>query len=58
MKGEFIVLDLGANTKLSARYLIDNAILGSSLATVLLKIEKPSIYLLMLEKKIQKEMMK
>ncbi len=46
MKGESIVLDLGANTKLSARYLIDNAILGSSLASVLLKIEKPSIGLL------------
>ena len=29
--GESIVLDLGANTKLNSRYLIDNAILGSAL---------------------------
>lgn len=46
MKGESIVLDLGANTKLNARYLIDNALLGSSLATILLKIENPSIGIL------------
>ena len=46
MKGESIVLDLGANSKLSTRYLIDNAILGSSLATILLKIKKPSIGIL------------
>ncbi len=46
LKGESIVLDLGANTKLDARYLIDNAILGSSLASILFKIEKPSIGLL------------
>ena len=46
MKGESIVLDLGANTKLSAKYLIDNAVLGASLASIILKIEKPSIGLL------------
>tara|TARA_Y100000816_G_scaffold292150_1_gene286086 strand:+ start:527 stop:1537 length:1011 start_codon:yes stop_codon:yes gene_type:complete len=46
LRGESIVLDLGANTKLSSKYLIDNAILGSSLAKILLKIEKPSIGIL------------
>lgn len=46
MKGESIVLDLGANTKLSERYLIDNAILGSSLASILFKMDKPSIGIL------------
>ena len=46
MNGESIVLDLGANTKLSAKYLIDNAILGSSLAKILFKINKPSIGIL------------
>ena len=46
MKGESIVLDLGANTKLSSRYLLDNAILGSSLAKILLKIEEPSVGIL------------
>ena len=46
LKGESIVLDLGANTKLDSRYLIDNAILGSSLASILLKINDPSIGLL------------
>ena len=46
MKSESIVLDLGANTKMNARYLIDNAILGSSLATILLKIDKPKIGIL------------
>ncbi len=46
MRSESIVLDLGANTKLSSKYLIDNAILGSSLAAILFKIEKPSIGIL------------
>ena len=46
LKGESIVLDLGANTKISARYLIDNAILGSSLATILFKIDYPSVGIL------------
>ncbi len=46
MKGESIVLDLGANTKLSSRYLVDNAILGSSLANILFKKEKPSVGIL------------
>lgn len=46
MNGESVVLDLGANTKLDSRYLIDNSILGASLASILFKIEKPSIGLL------------
>ncbi len=46
LKGESIVLDLGANTKLNSKYLIDNAILGSSLAAILFKIEMPSIGIL------------
>lgn len=46
MKSDSVVLDLGANTKLDPRYLIDNAILGSSLASILFKIDKPSIGLL------------
>ena len=46
LNGESIVLDLGANTKLDTRYLIDNSILGSSLASVLFKIDNPSIGLL------------
>ena len=46
MKGESVVLDLGANTKLDPRYLIDNSILGASLASILFKIDNPSIGLL------------
>ena len=46
LKGESIILDLGANTKNDPRYLIDNAILGSSLASILFKIENPSVGLL------------
>tara|TARA_Y200000002_G_scaffold378482_1_gene385940 strand:+ start:2286 stop:3320 length:1035 start_codon:yes stop_codon:yes gene_type:complete len=46
IKGESVVLDLGANTKLDPRYLIDNSILGASLASILFKIDKPSIGLL------------
>ena len=46
MKGESVVLDLGANTKLDSRYLIDNSILGASLASILFKINNPSIGLL------------
>ncbi len=46
MKGESIVLDLGANTKLNSRYLIDNAILGSSLASILFKMDKPKVGIL------------
>ncbi len=46
LKGESIVLDLGANTKLDTKYLIDNAILGSCLASILFKIDNPSIGLL------------
>ena len=46
INGESIVLDLGANTKLDARYLIDNCILGSSLASILFKLAYPSIGIL------------
>ncbi len=46
VKGESVVLDLGANTKLDSRYLIDNSILGASLASILFKIDNPSIGLL------------
>ncbi len=46
MKGESIVLDLGANTKMSEKYLIDNAILGSCLATILFKLDRPSVGIL------------
>ena len=46
LKGESIILDLGANTKNDPRYLVDNAILGASLASILFKIENPSIGLL------------
>ena len=46
MRGESVVLDLGANTKLNSRYLIDNSILGLSLASILFKIDNPSIGLL------------
>ena len=46
IKGESIVLDLGANIKNDATSLIDNAILGSALAKVLLNMVEPSIGLL------------
>jgi len=46
LKGESIVLDLGANIKLDSQFLVDNAILGASLATTLLKIKNPSVGLL------------
>ena len=46
INGESIVLDLGANTKLDARYLIDNCLLGSSLASILFKLAYPSIGIL------------
>ena len=46
MRGESVVLDLGANTKLDSRYLIENSILGASLASILFKIDYPSIGLL------------
>ena len=44
--GESIILDLGANTKQDSRFLIDNAFLGASLASVLFQMDKPSIGLL------------
>ena len=46
LKGESIILDLGANTKNDSRYLVDNAILGASLASILFKVENPSVGLL------------
>ena len=44
--GDSIILDLGANTKKDSRFLIDNALLGASLASVLFQMDKPSIGLL------------
>ena len=46
IKGESIVLDLGANIKSDSISLIDNAILGSALAKVLFNVVEPSIGLL------------
>jgi len=46
IKGESIVLDLGANIKNDTNSLIDNAILGSALAKVLFNMTEPSIGLL------------
>ncbi len=46
IKGESIVLDLGANIKNDANSLIDNAILGSALAKVLFSMTEPSVGLL------------
>ena len=54
ISGESIVLDLGANLKSSSQYLIDNAILGKSLASTLLKIKNPSIGLLNVGKEANK----
>ena len=46
ISGDSIILDLGANTKQDSRFLIDNALLGSSLASILFQLDKPSIGLL------------
>ena len=46
LNGDSIVLDLGANTKLDSRFLQDNALLGSSLASILFQINNPSVGLL------------
>ena len=46
LKSESIVLDLGANIKNETSNLIDNAILGASLAKVLFQMENPSVGLL------------
>ena len=46
INGESIVLDLGANIKSDSQFLVDNAILGTSLASILLKIKNPSVGLL------------
>ena len=46
IKGESIVLDLGANIKNDTISLIDNAILGSALAKVLFDMAEPTIGLL------------
>ena len=46
IRGESIVLDLGANIKNDTNSLIDNAILGSALAKVLFSMTEPSVGLL------------
>ena len=52
--GESVVLDLGANIKSDSQYLVDNAILGTSLASILLKIKNPSVGLLNIGKEESK----
>ena len=46
ISGDSVILDLGANTKQDSRFLIDNALLGSSLASILFQLDKPSVGLL------------
>ena len=52
--GESVVLDLGANIKSDSQYLVDNAILGTSLDSILLKIKNPSVGLLNIGKEESK----
>ena len=46
LRGESIVLDLGASIGADARHLVNLAAMGSAMARVLLGIEKPSVGLL------------
>ena len=46
LKGESIVLDLGANIKDETTSLVENAILGSTLASVIFNMSNPSVGLL------------
>ena len=52
--GESVVLDLGANIKSDSQYLVDNAILGTSLASILFNIKNPSVGLLNIGKEESK----
>ena len=46
VKGECIVLDVGANIGASARQLTDYAIMGAAMARVLFRVERPTVGLL------------
>ena len=46
MKGESIVLDLGASIGATAEHLVDLAVMGSAMAQVLFDVERPSVGLL------------
>ena len=46
LRGDSVVLDLGASIGADARHLVDLAIMGSAMARILLDIEKPTVGLL------------
>jgi glycerol-3-phosphate acyltransferase PlsX len=46
LRGESVVLDLGANIGADAQHLIDMAVMGSAMARILLNIDRPSVGLL------------
>jgi phosphate acyltransferase len=46
LRGESVVLDLGANIGADAQHLIDMAVMGSAMARILLGIDRPTIGLL------------
>ncbi|MEJ2124343.1 MAG: phosphate acyltransferase PlsX [Alphaproteobacteria bacterium] len=46
ISSECIVLDIGANVGLDAKYLVDNAGMGAALARAMFHVEKPSVGLL------------
>ncbi|MBI3436428.1 MAG: phosphate acyltransferase PlsX [Proteobacteria bacterium] len=46
LRGESIVLDLGASIGADANYLVDMAVMGSAMARVLFDLERPSVGLL------------
>ncbi len=43
LRGESVVLDLGANIGADAQYLIDMAVMGSAMARILLDIDRPTV---------------
>jgi glycerol-3-phosphate acyltransferase PlsX len=46
LRGESVVLDLGATIGADAKHLVDMAVMGSAMARVLLKIDRPTVGLL------------
>ena len=46
LRGESVVLDLGANIGADAQHLIDMAVMGSAMARILLNIDRPTVGLL------------
>src|ERR1700716_933318 len=46
LKGESVVLDLGASIGADARHLVDLAVMGSAMARIVLSIERPAVGLL------------